>query len=183
MEETVLPPWSTTMMEKEQWEVHGVKTKKRHLPHPPTKNIFQLKGVGLSADRNATGRLTKVWSSLGGARVTLEGGGGEGWQSTVLQWQLLCLGLLHIHTQECVTAHMSANTPEMSIKLIASGPAWHPERWIGNKIKVLINCGFRPLSSSGSRGGAYVKALQAGHPAGLPPNNTKNLSRTWKQNV
>ncbi|KAI9539953.1 hypothetical protein NQZ68_001886 [Dissostichus eleginoides] len=38
----------------------------------PTKNIFKLKSVGLSAERNATGRLTKVWSSLGGARVTME---------------------------------------------------------------------------------------------------------------
>lgn len=43
-------------------------------------------------------------------------------------------------------AHGCKHT-EMSIKLIESGLAWHRERRIGNKIKVLINCGFRPLSS------------------------------------
>lgn len=58
------------------------------------------------------------------------------------------------HQQKHVNAHMGAKHTKMSIKLIESGLTWHRESKTGNKIKVLINCGFRPLSGKELRVGA-----------------------------
>lgn len=68
-------------------------------------------------------------------------------------------------------AHGRKHT-KMSIKLIESGLAWHRERRIGNKIKVLINCGFRPLSS----GKRDMKELQGG---GCGSHSLKRALQAW----
>lgn len=78
----------------------------------PTKNIFQLKSVGLSADRSATGHLTKVWSSLGGARVTLEGGGGGG-RAQCSSVATLPGAPSHPYTEVCHCTHECKHTRDV----------------------------------------------------------------------